>query len=47
MKKRVFRKRYEYIPVDEKEIKPKVVKEEKKEEKEPIEEKVKKVRVWK
>lgn len=47
MKKSVFRKRYEFIPEVEKEVKPKVVKEEKKEEKEPIEEKVKKVRVWK
>lgn len=47
MKKSVFRKRYEIIPEVEKEVKPKVVKEEKKEEKAPTEEKVKKVRIWK
>lgn len=41
--KKVFSKRYEEIGVEE----PKVIKEEKKVEKEPTEEKVKKARIWK
>ena len=41
--KKVFSKRYEEVGVEE----PKVIKEEKKVEKEPPEEKVKKARIWK
>lgn len=43
MKKKVFRKRYEEVKVEL----PKAIKEEKKVEKEPTEEKVKKARIWK